>query len=77
LVVAAAVLGSIASYPAEGLDYFAGMGEENVADTKAALEGGQTHRHAVEVSASKLLRADLQTLVQAMQSLLCLWMPQY
>jgi len=71
LVVAAAVLGSIAPYPAEGLDYFAGMGEENVADTKAALKGAETHRQAVEASASKLLRADLQTLVQALQSLLC------
>ena len=71
LVVAAAALGSIAPYAAEGLDYFAGMGEENVADTKAALKGAETHRQAVEASASKLLRADPQTLVQVLQSLLC------
>ena len=70
LVVAAAVLGSIAPYPAEGLDYCAGMGEENVADFKAALKGGETHRRAVEASASRLLRADLETLVQALPSLL-------
>jgi pimeloyl-ACP methyl ester carboxylesterase len=71
LVVAAAVLGSIGPYPAAGLDYFAGMGEDNVADVKAALKGGQTHREAVEASAGRLLRADAESLVQALQSLLC------
>jgi pimeloyl-ACP methyl ester carboxylesterase len=70
LVVAAAVLGSIAPYPAEGLDYFAGMGEENVADFKAALKGGETHRQALEASASRLLRADRESLMQALPSLL-------
>jgi pimeloyl-ACP methyl ester carboxylesterase len=71
LVAAAAVLGSIAPYPAEGLDYFAGMGEDNVADFKAALTGGETHRQAVEASASRLLRAEVKTVVQALKSLLC------
>jgi len=71
LVVAAAALGSIAPHPANGLDYFAGMGKENVADFRAALKGGETHRQAVEASASKLLDADLETLTQALQSLLC------
>jgi len=71
LIAAAAVLGSIAPYPAEGLDYFAGMGEDNVADFKAALAGGETHRQAVEASASRLLRAELNTLLQALKSLLC------
>ena len=71
LVAAAAVLGSIAPYPAEGLDYFAGMGEDNVADFKAALAGGETHRRAVEATASRLLGAELTTLVQALKSLLC------
>jgi len=71
LVVAAAALGSIAPYPAEGLDYYAGMGEDNVADIKAVLKGGETHRQAVEASAAKLLHADLETLTRAMESLLC------
>ena len=71
LVEAAAALGSIAPYPAEGLDYCAGMGADNVADFKAALEGGETHRRAAEASAAKLLRADPETLVQALRSLLC------
>jgi pimeloyl-ACP methyl ester carboxylesterase len=47
------------------------MGEDNVADFKAALKGGETHRQAVELSASKLLHADLETLAQSLQSLLC------
>ena len=71
LVMAVAALGSIAPYPAEGLDYCAGMGEDNVADFKAALKGGEAHRQAVEASASKLLNADLKSLTQALQSLLC------
>jgi pimeloyl-ACP methyl ester carboxylesterase len=71
LVVAAAVLASIAPYPAEGLDYCAGMGEDNVADFKAALKGGEAHRQAVEASASKLLRATPETLVPALRSLVC------
>jgi pimeloyl-ACP methyl ester carboxylesterase len=71
LVAAGAVLASLAPYPAEGLDFFAGMGEDNVADFKAALKGGETHRQAVEACASRLLGADLETLVLALQSLLC------
>ena len=47
------------------------MGEENVTDIKAALKDGEAHRQAVEASASKLLHADLATLAQAMESLLC------
>lgn len=70
LVAAAAVLGSIAPYPAEGLDYFAGMGEDNIADFKAAIKGGEAHKQAVESSASRLLRADIKTLMSALQSLL-------
>ena len=35
----AATIASIAPYPAEGLDYLAGMGDENVEEFTAALEG--------------------------------------
>ncbi len=34
-----ATIASVAPYPAEGLDYLAGMGEENVEEFTAALEG--------------------------------------
>jgi pimeloyl-ACP methyl ester carboxylesterase len=71
LVAAMAVLGSIAPYLAEGLDYFAEMGDDNVEDFKAALKGGEAHKQAVEASASKLLGATPETLVQALHSLLC------
>jgi len=71
LVAAAAVLASPAPYPAEGLDYFAGMGEDNVADTRAALKSREAHKQAVEASAAKLLGATPETLVQAIHSLLC------
>jgi pimeloyl-ACP methyl ester carboxylesterase len=71
LVVAAAVLASPAPYPAEGLDYFAGMGETNVAETRAALKSREACKQFVEVEASELLAADPETLVQAFHSLLC------
>lgn len=38
LVAAAASLASLAPYPAEGLDWFAGMGQENVDDFKLVLK---------------------------------------
>lgn len=71
LVAAAAVLASPAPYPADGLDWFAGMGEDNVSDTRAALKGGEAHAEAVEASAAKLLGATIETLVPALKSLLC------
>jgi pimeloyl-ACP methyl ester carboxylesterase len=38
-VIAAATVAGVAPYPAEGLDWLAGMGEENVEEFGAALEG--------------------------------------
>jgi pimeloyl-ACP methyl ester carboxylesterase len=71
LVVAAAVLASPAPYPAEGLDYFAGMGESNVVEISAALKSREACEQVVEAEASGLLRADAETLVEAFHSLLC------
>jgi len=71
LVVAAAVLASPVPYPVEGLDYFAGMGESNVALVRAALKSREACEQFVEADASELLRAEPQTLVQAFRSLLC------
>jgi len=71
LVAAAAVLGTPAPYPAEGLDYFAEMGEENVAACQAALKSPQAHRQFVEADAARLLRATPETVAEAFQSLLC------
>jgi pimeloyl-ACP methyl ester carboxylesterase len=38
-IVAAATLGGVAPYPAEGIDWFEGMGPENVEEFGASLEG--------------------------------------
>jgi pimeloyl-ACP methyl ester carboxylesterase len=38
-VRAAATIGGVAPYPAEGLDWVAGMGDENIAEFRASLEG--------------------------------------
>jgi pimeloyl-ACP methyl ester carboxylesterase len=71
LVVAAAVLASPTPYPPVGLDYFAGTGETNIAETRAALKGREACEQFVEAEASKLLGATLETLVQAFHSLMC------
>ncbi len=36
---AVAAIAAVAPYPADGIDYLAGMGEENVEEFNAALEG--------------------------------------
>jgi len=71
LVVAAAALASPAPYAAEGLDYFAGMGESNVAEFRAALKGRKACEEFVETEAAELLGAESETLMQAFRSLLC------
>jgi pimeloyl-ACP methyl ester carboxylesterase len=70
LVVAAAVLSPIAPYKAEGLDWFAGMGEENIAEFKAALEGREALEQFVEAVTPTILTADPESLFRAWQSLL-------
>jgi pimeloyl-ACP methyl ester carboxylesterase len=69
--VAAAALALGAPYPAEGLDWFAGMGEANVAEFRAALEGREACAQVVEAAASDLLRAEPETVEQGFRSLLC------
>lgn len=71
LVVAAAVLASPAPYPAEGLDYFAGMGETNAADSRAALQGRAALAQSVETHISGLLHATSKTIEDGFRTLLC------
>ncbi len=71
LVAAAAVLASPAPYPAEGLDYFAGMGEMNVTETLAAISGKKEGARAIEKSAADLLCATPETIEQSFRTLLC------
>jgi len=70
LVVAAASLASPAPYPSDGLDWFAGMGENNILEFSAALKGRETLEHFVETDAPSLLTADPESLVHALRSLL-------
>ncbi|MGD0575523.1 MAG: alpha/beta hydrolase [Anaerolineales bacterium] len=70
LVVAAAALGSPAPYPSEGLDWFAGMGEDNVTEFNAALAGRDALQSFVETSAPGMLAADPESFAQAFRSLL-------
>src|SRR5438034_7028956 len=46
-VVAAASLASVAPYDAEGLDFFAGMGEQNVEEFGVIFQGEEAHRAAM------------------------------
>jgi pimeloyl-ACP methyl ester carboxylesterase len=65
------VLASPAPWSAEGLDYFAGMGETNVAETSAALKSREACEQVVDAEAFELLRAGPKNLIQAFRSLLC------
>jgi pimeloyl-ACP methyl ester carboxylesterase len=51
-VLGAAVLAGVAPYPAEGLDWLAGMGAENVAEFELALAGPGALLPSVEATAS-------------------------
>ncbi len=71
LVVAAAALSSPAPYQSEGLDWMAGMGEDNLAEFGAAIKGPEALRQFLEKAAPDLLGSDPVGLVQAMHSILC------
>lgn len=69
-VVAAAALASVAPYDAEGLDYLAGMGEQNVEEFGAIFEGEDAHRAATERQRLGLISATPDQLVELWQTLL-------
>lgn len=72
LVLAAAILACPAPYPADKLDYFDGMGEDNIEEFNAALAGRDTLERYIEPLVPGILNAtDPKALVEEMRSLLC------
>jgi pimeloyl-ACP methyl ester carboxylesterase len=70
LVAAAAALGSPAPHDADGLDWMAGMGEDNIVEFNAALAGREPLAQFVAAATPALLGTDPAGLVQALASLL-------
>lgn len=69
LVVAVAVLASVAPYTADGLDWFIGMGENNINLFKTALDGRDAMEQYIG-AAPGLLNAEPETLAKSFHSLL-------
>jgi pimeloyl-ACP methyl ester carboxylesterase len=70
LVPAVGVLASIAPWGADGLDYFAGMGELNIEDTLLMLNDPVAARAKWESDRQEILELSLAELIEFMESLL-------
>lgn len=70
LVVAVVSLASVAPFGAAGLDYFTGMGEENVTDTKLFLEDEPAARLKSRADRERLLAMSAADMINAFPSLL-------
>jgi pimeloyl-ACP methyl ester carboxylesterase len=70
LVMAAAALASPAPYVADGLDWFAGMGEDNVVEFGAAVAGRDPLARLVESATPGIVQSTPATIVDAFGSLL-------
>ena len=69
-VAAAAVLAPVAPFDAEGLDFYEGMGQQNVDDFGTVLAGEEEHLAAVERNREQLLAATPEKLVDVWKTLL-------
>jgi pimeloyl-ACP methyl ester carboxylesterase len=69
-VAAAAALASVAPYDADGLDFFEGMGEQNIEEFKLARDDHEGHRRASERDRADLLAATPEQLVELWETLL-------
>jgi pimeloyl-ACP methyl ester carboxylesterase len=71
LVTAAVTIASPAPYLAEGLDWHSGMGEDNIKEFGAAVDGRETIEKFIEAQAPVMLNAEPKMVVQSLSSLLC------
>jgi pimeloyl-ACP methyl ester carboxylesterase len=69
-VVAAATLCSIGPYDADDLDFLAGMGEDNVTELGAAVEGEETLAPLLEEITAAIIGADPDEMAGELESLL-------
>lgn len=70
LVAAAAVLGSLAPWDAPGLDFLAGMGEDNADGVKRHFDDPEADRRETQERREELLQTTADELHEQMQSLL-------
>jgi pimeloyl-ACP methyl ester carboxylesterase len=70
LVTAAASLASLAPYPADGIDWFAGMGEENVEDFRLMLTDEAAARAKTEKEREGMMAATADDIAGELASLL-------
>jgi pimeloyl-ACP methyl ester carboxylesterase len=69
-VVAAATLCSVGPFDADDLDFLAGMGEDNVEELGAALQGEEVLAPLVEALTEQVLGADPDELAEQLESIL-------
>ena len=69
-VAAAAALAPVAPFDAEGLDFFEGMGEQNIEEFGATLAGQEPHLAVLERDRQEILGATPEGLVDAFSMLL-------
>jgi pimeloyl-ACP methyl ester carboxylesterase len=69
-VAAAAALAPVAPFGAEGLDFFEGMGEQNIEEFNAIFDGEDAHRAVLERHRQQLLSISPDELVDAWRTLL-------
>ncbi len=69
-VVAVAALAPVAPFEADGLDFFEGMGEQNIEDTQAVLESEEAHLAVLERERKEFLATAPDELVNVLETLL-------
>jgi pimeloyl-ACP methyl ester carboxylesterase len=69
-VIAVSTLASFAPYPAEGIDWFAGMGDYNVEEFGLALKGRAALESLVQVNLQAMHTTDLEQVLEGLQSIL-------